>query len=140
MSQHVSFGCVQFCLFTTVSLSYSWPGIFDERAIISVLQRVEVCCVYILNPTGIGKETNGEEKKKKLGNLLVLGKRQAFCFVLFLSFCYFLGRSHGIWRFLGQGSNRSCGQWPTPEPQQRGIQGASVTYTTAHCNAGSLTH
>ena len=27
-----------------------------------------------------------------------------------------------------------------PEPQQRGIQAASLTYTTAHSNAGSLTH
>ena len=29
---------------------------------------------------------------------------------------------------------------PTPEPQQRGIRAASATYTTAHGNAGSLTH
>ena len=28
----------------------------------------------------------------------------------------------------------------TPEPQQRGIRAASATYTTAHGNAGSLTH
>ena len=28
--------------------------------------------------------------------------------------------------------------WPTP--QQHGIQDASATYTTAHGNAGSLTH
>ena len=28
----------------------------------------------------------------------------------------------------------------TPEPQQFGIQAASATYTTAHGNAGSLTH
>ena len=28
----------------------------------------------------------------------------------------------------------------TPEPQQHGIRAASVTYTTAHGNAGSLTH
>ena len=27
-----------------------------------------------------------------------------------------------------------------PQPHQWGIQAASVTYTTAHCNAGSLTH
>ena len=29
---------------------------------------------------------------------------------------------------------------PTPEPQQRRIRAASATYTTAHGNAGSLTH
>ena len=62
-----------------------------------------------------------------------------FCF-LFLSFCYFLGCSGGIWRFPDQGSNRSCSHRPTPEPQQRGIRAASATYTTAHGNAGSLTH
>ena len=28
----------------------------------------------------------------------------------------------------------------TPQPQQRGIQAESATYTTAHSNAGSLTH
>jgi len=31
-------------------------------------------------------------------------------------------------------------QIPTPQPQQCGIQATSVTYTTAHGNAGSLTH
>jgi len=29
---------------------------------------------------------------------------------------------------------------PTPESQQRGIRATSATYTTAHGNAGSLTH
>ena len=29
---------------------------------------------------------------------------------------------------------------PTPQPQQCGIRAASATYTTAHGNAGSLTH
>ena len=55
---------------------------------------------------------------------------------IFLSFSHFLGRSRGIWRFPGQGSNQSCSHRPTPEPQQRGIRAASATYTTA----GSLTH
>ena len=32
----------------------------------------------------------------------------------------------------------SC--WPMPQPQQLWIWAASVTYTTAHDNAGSLTH
>ena len=63
-----------------------------------------------------------------------------FCLFVFLSFCYFLGSSRGIWSFPGEGSNRSCSRWPTPEPQQRGIRGASATYTTAHGNARSLTH
>ena len=29
---------------------------------------------------------------------------------------------------------------PTPEPQQRRIRATTATYTTAHGNAGSLTH
>ena len=62
-----------------------------------------------------------------------------FCFC-FLSFCHFLGRYHGIWRFPGLGSNWSCRRWPTPEPQQHGIQALSATYTTAHGNAGSPSH
>ena len=34
----------------------------------------------------------------------------------------------------------SCSRRPTPEPQQRGIQAAFATYSTAHGNTGSLTH
>ena len=36
--------------------------------------------------------------------------------------------------------NQSCGSWSTPQPQYHQIQALSVTYTTAHGNAGSLTH
>ena len=38
-----------------------------------------------------------------------------------------------------QVSNLSCSRQPTPQPQQCQIRAASVTYTTAHGNAGSLT-
>ena len=61
-------------------------------------------------------------------------------FFSFLSFCHFLGCTRGIWRFPGQGSNRSCSQQPMPEPQHHQIRAASATYTTVHSNAGSLTH
>ena len=37
-------------------------------------------------------------------------------------------------------ANRSYSCQPTPEPQPHGIRAMSVTYTTAHDNAGSLTH
>ena len=40
----------------------------------------------------------------------------------------------------GKGSNWSYSRWPQPQPQQPQIQAASVTYTTAQSNAGSLTH
>ena len=38
------------------------------------------------------------------------------------------------------GSHWSQSFWPIPQPQQCGIQATSVTNTTAHGNAGSLTH
>ena len=40
----------------------------------------------------------------------------------------------------GLGVNWSYSCQPTPQPQQRGIQATSVTYTAAHGNARSLTH
>ena len=51
-------------------------------------------------------------------------------------FAFFQGHTCSIWMFLGQGSYRSCGCWPTlqPQPQQRGTQAMSATYTTAHGN------
>ena len=54
-------------------------------------------------------------------------------------FLSFQARTHGIWRFPGQESSRSCSCWPTPQPQQLGIQIASAAYTTAHGNSRSLT-
>ena len=39
-----------------------------------------------------------------------------------------------------RGSNRSYSCRPTPEPQPPQSRAASATYTTAHDNAGSLTH
>ena len=56
-----------------------------------------------------------------------------FFFCLFCCCCcYFLGRSRGIWRFPGQGSNRSCSHWLTLQPQQCQIWATSATSTTAH--------
>ena len=63
-----------------------------------------------------------------------------FFFFFFFFGLVFLELHRGIWRFPGQGSNRSCRCWPTPEPQQRQIWAISATYTTAHGNTGSLTH
>ena len=57
----------------------------------------------------------------------------------FFFFC-FLGPHPRIWRFPGQVTNWSYSCRPTSQPQPRRIQAASATYTTAHINAGSLTH
>ena len=64
----------------------------------------------------------------------------SFFFFVLLSFCHFLGRFCDTWRFPGWGSNRSPSHQPMPKPQQHGIRAESATYTTAHGNAGSLTH
>ena len=63
-----------------------------------------------------------------------------FFFSFFFFFFFFLWRTRGIWKFPGQGSNRSCSCWPTPQTQQYGIQAASVTCIIAHGNVRSLTH
>ena len=53
-------------------------------------------------------------------------------FLLFRATCAAYGCSVGLkW---------SCSRWPTPQSQQHRIRAISVTYTTAHGNAGSLTH
>ena len=61
-------------------------------------------------------------------------------YLFILSFLSFEGRTNSIWRFPGYGSNQSYSRQPTPQPQQCQIRATSVTYTTAHCNARSLTH
>ena len=64
-------------------------------------------------------------------------------FLLFLGgvffFCLFRA-TPTAWRFPGEESNQSSSCRPTPQPEQCQIQVESVTYTTAHGNAGSFTH
>ena len=54
-------------------------------------------------------------------------------------FFSFHGRTWGIWKFPGQGSDWSCSFQPTPQPQHLGIQDASVIHTTAYAKDESLT-
>ena len=61
-------------------------------------------------------------------------------FFFFLSFYLLRAAPTAYGGSQDRGSNPSCSHRPTPEPQQRGIWAASVTYTTAHGNARSLTH
>ena len=60
------------------------------------------------------------------------GKRPIFVCLLFRS----KPTANGSFQ---AGSNQSYSCQPTPQPQQCGIQAASVTCTTAHSNARSLT-
>ena len=59
---------------------------------------------------------------------------------LFFFFCLFKAAPEAYGGSQAGGSNQSCCCQPMPEPQPRGIQAKSETYTTAHGNAGPLTH
>ena len=61
-----------------------------------------------------------------------------FFFFVFLLFIWAAPTAYG--GSQDRGSNRSCSHRPMPETQQCGIRAVSATYTTAHGNAGSLTH
>ena len=50
------------------------------------------------------------------------------------------GRTCSIRKCPDKGSNWICSCQPTPQPQQCQIRATPATYTTAHSNAGSLTH
>ena len=60
--------------------------------------------------------------------------------ILFFFFWLFRAASEAYGRFPGWGLNQSCSHRPTPQPQPHQIRAASVTNTTAHGNAESLTH
>ena len=74
-----------------------------------------------------GNSQNGKAWKKL--NLIGKGSFRYddfyFYFFIFLSF---QGCTSGIWKFPGQGLNRNCRCWPTPQPQHLRIQAASATY------------
>ena len=60
------------------------------------------------------------------------------CFLFF--YFIFLGQHPRHMEVPRLGSNWGYSCPPTPQPQQHRCRGASVTYTTAHSNARSLTH
>ena len=62
-----------------------------------------------------------------------------YCSIFFFFFA-FQGCACGRGQFPGWGLNQSCSLRFIPQPQQHQIQAASAAYTTAHGNAGSLTH
>ena len=68
--------------------------------------------------------------------------RRSYLFIFFLFFfffCFFRAAPSAYGGSQARGlSSRICSCWP--QPQQRGIRAASSTHTTAHRNAGSLTH
>ena len=59
---------------------------------------------------------------------------------LFFVFCLFRAAPVAYGGSQARGLIGAVAALPTPEPQQHGIRAASATYTTAHGNAGSLTH
>ena len=82
-------------------------------------------------------------KEEKINNLL-LHHQKTVSFNIVMPFFFFpgffQGHTHSIQKFLGQRLKRSYSYQPMPQPQQHRIQARSVTYTTAHANARSLTH
>ena len=57
------------------------------------------------------------------------------------NFCFlFRAEPASYWSSQSEELNWSSSCQPTPQPQQCRIQAISVTYTTAHGKAGSLTH
>ena len=60
-----------------------------------------------------------------------------FCFVFFF---LFRATPAAYGNSQARGLNKICSCWPTPHPQQLGIWGVFVTYTTAQSKARSLTH
>ena len=63
-----------------------------------------------------------------------------FIYLLFFCLLSFLGLYPWHMEVPRLGSNWSYSCQPTPQPQELGIRGVSVTYTTAHGNTRSLTH
>ena len=77
--------------------------------------------------------------KDVLSNRFPISKIPPLAFFFFF-FLIFLGPHQWHMEVPRQGPNQSCSCRPMPQPQQHGIQATSATYTTAHGNAGSLTH
>ena len=62
----------------------------------------------------------------------------SYFFFVFLPFSWATPTVYG--GFQARGLIGAVATGLTPQPQQHGIQATSATYTTAHGNAGSLTH
>ena len=102
-------------------------------------------CVVILEFSNLscsrGENSGGkrEGRKYRVFALFKFVYKLQYLILLFF-FLLFYGCTHGIWKFPGYGLNQNYSCRRTPEPQQPRIWAASATYTTAHSNAGSLTH
>ena len=58
----------------------------------------------------------------------------------FFFFFFFKGRTYGVCKFSGCGSNWSSRRWPMPQTQQHQIQATSESFAAPCGNAKSLTH
>ena len=73
------------------------------------------------------------ERKRKLEGLQQTKSLAFFFFFFFFFFCLFWCSTHGIWRFPGQGWNRSCSHRPMAEPQQCQIQATYLYHSSWQC-------
>ena len=76
----------------------------------------------------------GNKSRSQKGVQMII----VFLFVLFFAFFSATPVAYGGSQDKGWNQSYSC--WPTTQPQQCKILTTSATYTTAHSNAGSLTH
>ena len=66
----------------------------------------------------------------------------SYIIIIFWSFYFFRAAPVAYAGSQARGLIRAvaCSHWPTPQPQQHQVGATSATCTTAHGNAGSLTH
>ena len=99
----------------------------------------EVCSPSPLYLHFLLPETTENTNMFVWGFLLFVWLVFVFGFVLFC-FCFFKASRVTYGSSQPRGLNQSCSCWPMPQPQQCWIWVTSVTYTSAHGNAGSLIH
>ena len=94
---------------------------------------------FVLSDTLCGSQGEGENVHGFRFSRRVLCFFFFFCFLFFFFFLLFAfgGRTLGIWKFPGKGSNQSysCRPQPQPQPQPLRIQAAYVTNAPAHGNS-----
>ena len=97
-------------------------------------ERSGSCCRYTIS----NSRTSAGQESLCFKNQKILSWEKTYSIHLKEVFFPSMGRTHSMWKFPGEGSNRSCSC--QPQPQQCHIRAMSATYTMAYSSARSLTH